>query len=89
MIKGWESYYKISPVIEGGFDYYKIIFVIQDTREKSSEKSPEKSSEKIILLLKNNNNLTISEISKYLKISKRAVEKNLKNLNEENLLRMF
>ena len=29
MFNGWTSYYKIKPVVEGDFDYYKITFYLE------------------------------------------------------------
>lgn len=55
--------------------------------EKGSEKSSEKSSEKIMVLLRRNQNLTIDELSKALKITTRAVEKQLAALKEQGLLK--
>ena len=60
--------------------------VIKDT-EKSSEKtkkSSEKSSEKILQLIKANNQITIKELAEQLKISTRAIEKNISKLKTVN-----
>jgi ATP-dependent DNA helicase RecG len=55
--------------------------------EKGSEKSSEKGSEKIIGLLLQPPRLTIAELAVELEISTRAVEKHLKNLQVDGLLR--
>lgn len=46
-----------------------------------------KSSEKIIELMKENNSITASEISDILKISKRAVEKQIQSLREKGIIK--
>ena len=58
--------------------------------EKSSEKNEkgsEKSSEKILELIKNDPNISAAAIAEQIGISSRAVEKQLKKLREENLIR--
>ncbi len=54
---------------------------------KSSGKSSEKSSEKILELIKQNDSITIAELSAVLNISTRAVEKHLSNLQKEKRLK--
>lgn len=46
-----------------------------------------KSSVKIIEVIKQNNNITIRDLSMYLNISTRAVEKNIAKLKEQGILR--
>ena len=50
-------------------------------------KSSEKSSEKVFSLLKENNNLTINDLSKHLEISTRGIEKILKKLSDEGVIK--
>lgn len=47
----------------------------------------EKSSEKIIKLMKQNKNITISDIAKRLNISTRAVEKQIAKLKKQNIIK--
>lgn len=49
--------------------------------------SSEKRPEKILKLLFSHPKMTISELAKVLKLSTRAIEKNLKKLQESNRLR--
>ncbi|HHW19606.1 MAG TPA: winged helix-turn-helix transcriptional regulator [Thermodesulfovibrio thiophilus] len=55
--------------------------------EGGSEKSSEKSSEKILYLISKNPYTTISEIANTLSITTRAVEKQIKKLQENNKLK--
>ena len=54
---------------------------------KGSEKSSEKSSEKIFELIKENSQITISELADKLNISTRAIEKQINKLKKENKLK--
>jgi predicted HTH transcriptional regulator len=58
-----------------------------EAMEKSSEKSSGKSSEKIIDIIKQSPKITAKEISIVLGISSRGVEKQIKNLREQGILR--
>ena len=60
---------------------------INESGEKSGEKSREKSREKIINIIRNNPAVTQSELSYMLHISTKAVEKHIKNLREEGMIR--
>ena len=52
-----------------------------------NEESSEKSSEKIIELIKNDPNISAAAIAEQIGLSSRAVEKQLKKLRDENLIR--
>ena len=58
-----------------------------ETIQKGREKSREKSREKIISLMRNNPQITQSELAVTLRISVKAIEKHLKNLREEGVIR--
>ena len=58
-----------------------------ETRVETMEKSSEKSSEKIIDIIKQSPKITAKEISIVLGISSRGVEKQIKNLREQGILR--
>lgn len=59
----------------------------EDTREKSSLESSLKTSDKIINLIKNNPNITIFMISKEIKLTERAIKKNIFKLKEKGILK--
>ena len=52
-----------------------------------NEESSEKSSEKIMELIKNDPNISAAAIAEQIGVSSRAVEKQLKKLRDENLIR--
>ena len=55
--------------------------------ENGSEKSSEKSSEKILALVKASPNLAAREVANILRITPRAVEKQISKLRDEGRLR--
>ena len=59
----------------------------EKSREKSREKSGEKSREKIINIIRNNPTVTQLELSNMLQISTKAIEKHIKNLREDGIIR--
>lgn len=92
MIEGWEQYYGLEPVIEGDFDYYKIIFptVTENAPDKLGEKLGVRLGEneiKIIELMKYNKHITAKELSEYIKISTMAVDNNILKLKQKGILK--
>lgn len=59
----------------------------EKSREKSGEKSGEKSREKIINIIRDNPTVTQLELSNMLQISTKAIEKHIKNLREDGIIR--
>ena len=59
----------------------------QESREKSREKSMEKSREKIICLIRENPTITQKDLVEALHLSVKTIEKHIKNLKAEGLLR--
>ena len=60
------------------------------SREKSREKtggSREKSREKILVAIKENSDITIAELARVTGLSAKGVEKNIRILREENVIR--
>ena len=60
---------------------------MKDTGNQFPEKVPRKSSQKILDFIKENPELTITELAQRTGISDRAVKKNIKKLKEKGLLR--
>ena len=59
----------------------------EKSRGKSREKSRDKSREKIINIIRNNPMVTQLELSNMLQISTKAIEKQIKNLKEDGIIR--
>lgn len=79
MIKGWKEQYKISPIIEGDFDHYKITFPFNKTTNKREDYESE-----ILNLLVNNPFLSMFEISQKLRITSYNVQYYMNKLKENN-----
>ena len=87
MIYGWKQHYKIEPVIEGDFDYYKITF--PTTQKKLGVKLGVKLGEnelKILKLMEDNKYITTKELSEHIKISTTAIDNNISKLKEKGIL---
>lgn len=88
-----KKYKMPDPIIETNEHWFTITFKRPDLqkmtmRERTeSRKSVEKSVEKIIFLIKNNLKITQSELSKKTGLSRRGVEKNIKNLKDKKLIK--
>ena len=86
MFVGWTSYYARKPIIEGDFDYYKIVFYL----EKVPEKVPEKitHNQQIIMnAVASNSVITIPELSQIVGISERKIRTNISKLKQKGLLK--
>ena len=57
------------------------------TENENGEKSREKSREKIINIIRNNPSVTQFELSNILQLSTKAIEKQIKNLKEDGIIR--
>ena len=87
----WETNKFPKPVLSEKFNPERILFYLQwNIKNKSSGKTFEssgKTSDKIIVLIEKNSSITIPEMSQILKISTRAVEKQLNNLKKSNQIK--
>ena len=67
---------------------FRVSFIKKNfTAQQESEKSSQKSSQKIIEIIKNNSQITTTEISGMLGITRRAVAKNIAKLQEEGIIK--
>jgi ATP-dependent DNA helicase RecG len=93
MISGWKKQYKLQPVIEGGFDYYKITFPFNNNYTKTMIKTTNKTTNKrdlgaeITGLVENNPSLTIMEIGQKLQITPYKAQYYLNKLKETGRLK--
>ncbi len=88
MFKGWISYYKRKPKVEGDFDYYKIMFYLEkkaQLQEKVTEKVTE-NQQQILEAIEKKPHITVSELAGILGISERKTKENIKKLKEKLLL---
>lgn len=63
------------------------IEITPSTENEDGEKSREKSREKIINIIRNNPTVTQLELSNILQLSTKAIEKQIKNLKEDGIIR--
>ena len=84
------------PKIESAFGGARVTFqrnnvnnsqTTKKTTENGVEKSVEKSVEKILKLIARNPQITVKELTTLVDLSRRGVEKNIKKLQEQGLLR--
>ncbi len=60
---------------------------VEETQQKTQQKSVEKSVEKIIRAIRDNSQITIKELTILIGLSRRGVEKNIKNLQQKGIIR--
>ena len=83
MIEGWNSHYRLKPVVEGDFDYYKISFQLVKIRPSTTIpiKTTGKNSEyEIVTILENNPHLTLREVGEHVGLSEEGVRYHIRNL---------
>lgn len=75
MIYGWKKHYKIEPVIEGDFDYYKITFP-----------TTQKTTQKIIVLIRENPEISRKKLAEIIGITEDGIKYHLKKMQEKGIL---
>ncbi len=60
--------------------YFEKLFESEKMSEKMSEKTSEKTSEKILKLMLEDQFISINKLSEIVGVSKRSIERNIKNL---------
>lgn len=88
MINGWQTKYRLKPIIEGDFDYYKITFptTITNTISKTITISITKGDAKekeVLELISNNPTLSAAEIARHVSLSEVGVRYHLNNLKKK------
>ena len=96
MINGWNSKYKLKPIIEGDFDFYKITFPLSKTgttiktttytTTKTTIKGEDKEKE-ILEIIENNPSLSVNQISSFVDLSIDGVRYHIKNLKKKKRIK--
>ncbi len=96
MINGWNLRYKLKPLIEGDFDFYKIIFPLNKTgtttytttytTTKTTIKGEDKEKE-ILGVIENNPSLSVEQISLTVNLSIDGVRYHIKNLKRKGRIK--
>lgn len=91
MINGWQVKYKITPVIEGDFDYYKITFpTITNTITKTSTKLAlihGTKEQEILEIIINNQWISAEQIAGIVRLSTSGVRYHINNLKIKKIIR--
>ena len=59
----------------------------QDTSQKMSQEMSQKTSQKIMMLIKENLEITTEEMAKFIGIDRRSITRNIRNLKEQGYIR--
>ncbi len=96
MINGWNSKYRLKPIIEGDFDFYKITFPLSKSGTttktttypitKTTTKGEDKEKE-IFEVIENNPSLSVSQISLMVDLSIEGVRYHIKNLKKKQRIK--
>ncbi len=96
MINGWNYRYKIKPLIEGDFDYYKITFpttknytitkTITNTISNTITKGEDKEKE-VLDIIENNSYMSAEQIAKMVSLSTVGVRYHINNLKKKGRIK--
>jgi ATP-dependent DNA helicase RecG len=91
--ENWRAYNSTVPEYQIEFDSVVVDFKMEaeesagknigEMSEKMSEKTSEKTSEKILSMMKDNENITIAELTEAIGVSSRSIERNIDKLKQE------
>ncbi len=88
----WNKYNHTTPEFDVDFDSvvvkFSLVPEVKETKvsEKMSEKMSGKTSEKILVLIRGNKNITISEMALSIGVTERTVERNIEKLKSNGIL---
>ena len=81
MINGWDSHYRLKPLIDGDFDFYKITFpTTTTTTQKTTQKKSYDREKEILELIENNPYLNMEEIARVIGLSRVGVKYHIDKL---------
>ena len=88
IIEDCKAYGIPAPAFSDAFSGLMVTFKKskKKTSEKTSGKMSEKTSEKILILIKENKNITIAELAKKVGVTNRSIERNIQKLKKEKIL---
>ena len=92
MIDGWKQHYKLEPVIEGDFDYYKITFPLTEkgpsqTTDKTTDKKFSDKEKAILDLIIANPGISQKEIADDMGLTVDGVRYHMDKLKEIEVLK--
>ena len=91
MFSGWQGYYKNTPEVEGGLDFYKITFYTKRIAVKTVEKGGQKVSlttrqAEVLHLIQDKPDITRKEMADSLEINESAIQKHIEKLKEKGVI---
>lgn len=83
--ENWKTYNSTVPDYQIEFDSVVVDFKMETEESvgKVSEKTSEKTSEKILSMMKDNEKITIAELTEAIGVSSRSIERNIDKLKQE------
>ena len=87
--ENWKAYNSTVPDYQIEFDSVIVDFKMEAEESvgknvgEVSEKTSEKTSEKILSMMKDNENITIAELTEAIGVSSRSIERNIDKLKQE------
>lgn len=87
MIHGWHEKYRLKPIIEGDFDYYKITFPTTTTTTTNTTTKTTTKEAEILELIKNNPTLTTQEIGRHVGLTKDGVRYHINSLKKTGIIK--
>jgi ATP-dependent DNA helicase RecG len=87
--ENWKAYNSTVPDYQIEFDSVIVDFKMEAEESagknvgEKSEKTSEKTSEKILSMMKDNENITIAELTEAIGVSSRSIERNIDKLKQE------
>ena len=86
MINGWDSHYRLKPLIDGDFDFYKITFPTTTTQKTTQKKIYDREKE-ILELIENNPYLNMEEIARVIGLSRVGVKYHIDKLKVKGIIK--
>ncbi len=85
MIEGWKEHYRIEPIIEGDFDYFKITFPFPE--KVTTDKSLSTTEKEILDLIASDPNISQRELADRIGITVDGIRYNMDKLKERGIIK--